>query len=47
MAYLNDISSEEGNWNNDLYKEVYGLRNIEVLPWDEWEEKVLMKERNE
>ena len=40
MAHLNDISGEEDNWNNELFKNVYRFNNLEVLPWDEWEEKV-------
>lgn len=44
MAHLNDISGEEDNWNNELFKNVYRFNNLEVLPWDEWEEKVGQKE---
>ena len=38
MAHLVDISNEEGNWNNDIYRNAYLVDKIEVLPWDEWEE---------
>ena len=44
MAHLSDISGDKENWNNELYKEIYGLTEIEVLPWDEWEEKIGQKE---
>ena len=38
MAHLCDISDEEGNWNNELYKNAYLFYGLTVLPWDEWEE---------
>lgn len=40
MAHLNDISEEDDNWNNELFKNVYRFNNLEVLPWDEWEERI-------
>ncbi|MBR5597700.1 MAG: hypothetical protein IKW30_09880 [Lachnospiraceae bacterium] len=39
MAHLCDISPEEGNWNNDIYRNAYLLDRLEILPWEEWEEK--------
>ena len=44
MAHLVDISDGEDNWNNEIYKMKYLLGIMEVLPWDEWEEKVGIKE---
>ena len=32
-----DISNDEENWNNDIYRIYYGINPAEVLPWDEWE----------
>ena len=40
MAHLVDISDEEDNWNNDIYRNAYLVDKIEVLSWDEWEEVV-------
>jgi len=37
MAHLVDISDEEGNWNNNIYRDAYGIDRLVVLPWDEWE----------
>lgn len=33
-----DISNDEENWNNDIYRIYYGIDPVEVLPWNEWEE---------
>ena len=40
MAHLCDVSDDEENWNNEIYKNKYFLGIMEVLPWDEWEERV-------
>lgn len=40
MAHLSDISDDETNWNNELYKNAYSFHEITVLSWDEWEEYV-------
>lgn len=40
MAHLVDISNDEENWNNDIYRNAYLLDEIIVLPWDEWEENL-------
>ena len=45
MAHLCDISAEEENWNNELYKNAYSFWGLTVLPWDEWEEAVGISER--
>lgn len=37
MAHLADISEDKSNWNNDLYRNVYRIDQLKVLPWDEWE----------
>lgn len=37
MAHLSDISDEEGNWNNDIFRNAYLLDKIWVLSWEEWE----------
>lgn len=39
MAHLADISDEEDNWHNNLYRNVYRIDRLTVLPWDEWEKK--------
>lgn len=39
MAHLVDISAQEDNWNNEIYKEAYNIEKITVLPWDEWEKR--------
>lgn len=44
MAHLADISDKDGNWNNEVFKNVYLLNEIWVLPWDEWEEKISIKD---
>lgn len=36
--YQNDISKEEENWINEVYRLSYGLNSIEVLTRDEWDE---------
>ena len=38
MAHLCDISSDNENWNNNIYRNTYGIDQMEVLTWDEWEE---------
>lgn len=38
MAHLCDISPDEDNWNNNIYRNTYQFLGMEVLPWDEWEE---------
>lgn len=38
MAHLCDISPDEDNWNNNIYRNTYQFWGMEVLPWDEWEE---------
>ena len=43
MAHLCDISDDEDNWNNELYKNVYLFYGLTVVPWDEWEEIVGIK----
>ena len=40
MAHLVDISDDEDNWNNDIYRNAYLVDKIEALPWDEWEERI-------
>lgn len=40
MAHLVDLSKDESNWNNNIYKDVYGIVELTVLSWDEWEETV-------
>lgn len=40
MAHLCDISDDEENWNNEIYKNAYLFWGLTVLPWDEWEEVV-------
>lgn len=40
MAHLCDISDDEDNWNNELYKNAYLFYGLTVLPWDEWEEAI-------
>lgn len=35
-----DISNDEENWNNEIYRIYYGVNPVEVLPWNEWEEKI-------
>ena len=39
-AHYVDISNDKNNWNNDICREYYGVYPIEVLPWDEWEERI-------
>ena len=41
MAHLSDISEEEGDWNIEIFRNVYLLDKIWVLSWEEWEEQVL------
>ena len=38
MVHLVDISDDETNWHNNLYKDAYGIDQLKVLPWDEWED---------
>lgn len=40
MAHSVDISDDETNWNNNIYRNAYGIDKMVVLPWDEWEETV-------
>ena len=40
MAHLCDISPDKDNWNNNIYRNAYLLDQLEILPWEEWEEKV-------
>ena len=40
MAHLNDISPDEDNWNNEIYRNKYHIDQMEVLPWEEWEKNV-------
>lgn len=35
-----DISNDEENWNNEIYRIYYGINPVEVLPWNEWEERI-------
>ena len=44
MAHLCDISPDENNWNNNIYRNKYLFWGMEVLPWDEWEERVGIEE---
>lgn len=44
MAHLCDISNDEDNWNNNIYRNSYLFWGLEVLPWDEWEEVVGIEE---
>ena len=44
MAHLVDISDEEDNWNNEIYRNAYLVDKIEVLPWEEWEEMLEKEE---
>lgn len=44
MAHMCDISDEENNWNNELYKNAYSFYGLTVLPWDEWEDNVMAYE---
>ena len=38
MAHLVDISNDENNWNNSIYRNAYGIDQMVVLPWEEWED---------
>lgn len=38
MAHMCDISDDKSNWNNNIYRNAYGIDQMEVLTWDEWEE---------
>ena len=40
MAHLVDLSEDESNWNNNIYKDAYGIDELTVLSWEEWEETV-------
>lgn len=40
MAHLNDISEDEDNWNNEIYRNKYHIDKMIVLPWEEWEKEV-------
>lgn len=40
MAHLSDISDDETNWNNEVYKNAYSFNELMVLSWDEWEDYV-------
>ena len=40
MAHLCDISNDKTNWNNEIYRNAYGIDQMEVLPWNEWEETI-------
>lgn len=44
MAHLCDISDNEENWNNEIYKNSYLFNELMALPWDEWEEAVGVSE---
>lgn len=35
-----DISNDDENWNNEIYRIYYGINPVEVLPWNEWEERI-------
>ena len=40
MAHLSDISDDEENWNNEIFKQVYSIEQMTVVPWDVWEESL-------
>ena len=40
MAHLVDISDDESNWHNNVYRDAYGIDQLVVLPWEEWEDKL-------
>lgn len=39
MAHLVDISDDESNWHNNVYRDAYGIDQLKVLPWEEWEDR--------